>query len=81
MKPAEQIELQAILNAERSLRDARALMGRGKRTLAKRLLLIRDARDILESHLTLQPSLNNPDPLDIGTVEPELPEQPQTEAQ
>lgn len=56
MKPAEQLELQAILNAERSLRDARALMARGKRTLAKRIGLIQEARAILDAHLTLHAS-------------------------
>lgn len=70
MKPQEQLELQAILNAERSLRDARSLMGRGKRTLAKRIALLRDARDIIDSHLTLQ---SEPKPVVID--QPELPEQ------
>lgn len=82
MKPQEQLELQAVLNAERSLRDARSLMGRGKRTLAKRIALLRDARDILDAHLTLQVSQpKQSDPQDIGTVEPGLPDQGQSEAQ
>lgn len=75
MKPQEQLELQAILNAERSLRDARSLMGRGKRTLTKRIALLRDARDILDSHLTLQP-------VPAKSDQPELLDQPpQSEAQ
>lgn len=78
MKPQEQLELQAILNAERSLRDARSLMARGKRTLAKRIALLRDARDVIDAHLTLQVSHpKQTDPLDIGTVEPEQPAEAQ----